>query len=403
MQEKTENEKKDKNTRELELLRRQIADLERFDKVTKLYNSRIYQERIQEELARSARYGQDFSLVLLGVDHFDRYAGKFGKNAEEEVLAMVGYAVRDCIRNVDIGCYYGDGRFAIILPHTGFDGARIVAGRMREKMERVLMFKGISAEESLSASIGVAVFPMDAVIEQELFQQAVNALSTAQKQGGNKFYMASELSGETSDKDEKTAHVSQKIACTTIDMAYAIVAAVDAKDRFTSIHSHNVALYSAGTARVMGLSTRKIEQIRIAGILHDIGKIGIPDNIIIKSGPLNEEEWQIMRKHPEIGAGIISQIHDMKECELAIKHHHERYDGMGYPDRLKGEQIPLDARIIAIAETYDNLTTPRPYRKTLSPKEALEEIKRNSNTQFDPVPVMAFIRFMATHLMVKAK
>jgi diguanylate cyclase (GGDEF)-like protein len=398
MQEKTETEKTARYARELKLLRQQVADMERFDRVTKLYNHRTYQERLKEELARSARYGQGFSLVLLEVDHFAEYVNRFGQKAGEEVLVMVGYAVRDCIRNVDIGCYYGEAKFVIILPHTGFGGARIVAERMREKMERVLLFKGVSGQGSLASSIGVATFPLNAVTEQELFEQALKALTSAQRQGGNKFCMASELSGEMPEKDDMSVQVAPNIVCSSIDMAYAMIMAVDAKDRFTSIHSQNVALYSVGMARIMGLSTRKIDQLRIAAILHDIGKIGIPDNVIMKPGPLNEDEWRIMRTHPEIGAGIIGQIPDLAECAHAIKHHHERYDGLGYPGKLKGDQIPLDARIISIAETYDNVTSPRPYRKSLSPREALEEIKRNSNTQFDPVPAMAFIRFMASHL-----
>lgn len=401
MQEKTETEKTTQYARELKLLRQQIADMERFDSITKLYNNRTYQERIKEELARSTRYGQEFSLVLLEVDHFAKYVNSFGQKAGEEILAMVGYAVRDCIRNVDIGCYYGEARFVIILPHTGFGGAKIVAERMREKMERVLLFKGVSGQGSLAASIGVATFPLNAVIETELFRQALKALTSAQEQGGNKFCMASELSGEMPAKDAKCVKVAPTIV--SLDMAYALVTAVDAKDRFTSIHSQNVALYSVGIARTMGLSARKIEQLRIAAVLHDIGKIGIPDNVIMKPGPLNEDEWQIMRKHPEIGAGIIGQIPDLAECAHAIKHHHERYDGLGYPGKLKGDQIPLDSRIISITETYDNLTSPRPYRKSLSLREALEEIKRNSNTQFDPVPAMAFIRFMASHLKAQVK
>ena len=386
---------------ELELLRKQIAELEKYDKITNLYNVRIFQERLKEEVARSARYGQDFSVLLMDIDKFSQYSSRFGKKAGQEVLAMVGYAVRDCIRNVDIGCYYGDSKFAVILPHTDYSGSRIVAERMREKMERVLLFKGISSESSLTASVGVATFPLNAVAEDEMVQQALRAVATAQKNGGNRFCTASDVSGETSDKEEVTAQVSPVVACSSMNMAYAIVSAVDAKDRYTSIHSQNVAQYCVGIAKIMGLSGRKIEQIRIAGILHDIGKIGIPDEVVMKPGPLDEREWQIMCKHPEIGASIISQIPGLSECALAVKHHHERFDGKGYPVGLKGDRIPLDARIIAVAEAYDNLTTPKPYRSILQPKEALEELKRNSSTQFDPVPVTAMIRLISSRLKMK--
>ena len=386
---------------EIELLRKQIAELEKYDKVTNLYNLRIFRERLKEEVARSARYGQDFSVLMLDIDKFSQYSSRFGKKAGEEVLAMVGYAVRDCIRNVDIGCYYGDSKFAVILPHTDHGGARIVAERMREKMERVLLFKGISSESSLTASIGIASFPLTAVSEDDIVQQALQAVAAAQKSGGNRFYTASDVSGETSGKEEVTEQVNPVVTCSDMNMAYAIVSAVDAKDRYTSIHSQNVAHYCVGIAKTMGLSGRKIEQIRIAGILHDIGKIGVPDDVVMKPGPLNEKEWQIMCRHPEIGANIISQIPGLSECALAIKHHHERFDGKGYPGGLKGDRIPLDARIIAVAEAYDNLTTPKPYRNVLQPREALEELKKNSSTQFDPVPLTAFIRLISSRLNIK--
>jgi diguanylate cyclase (GGDEF)-like protein len=401
MTESSENDTAVQPSSELELLRKQVAELEKYDKVTNLYNVRVFQERLKEEVARSSRYGQDFSVLLIDIDKFPQYSSRFGKKASEEVLAMVGYAVRDCIRNVDIGCYYGDSKFAVILPHTGYSGARIVAERMREKMERVLLFKGISSESSLTASIGIASFPLHAISEEDIVQQALQAVAMAQKAGGNQYCAASDVSGETSDKEEVAAQVSPVVACSNMTMAYAIVSAVDSKDRYTSIHSQNVASYCVGIAKIMGLSGRKIEQIRTAGILHDIGKIGIPDDVIMKPGPLNEQEWKIMCKHPEIGANIISQIPGLSECVLAVKHHHERFDGKGYPEGLKGDQIPLDARIIAVAETYDNLTTPKPYRDILQPKEALEELKRNSGTQFDPVPVTAFIRLISSRLKTK--
>ena len=386
---------------ELELLRKQIAELEKYDRVTNLYNVRIFRERLKEEVARSSRYGQDFSVLMLDIDKFSLYSSRFGKKSGEEVLAMVGYAVRDCIRNVDIGCYYGDSKFAVILPHTDHGGARIVAERMREKMERVLLFKGISSESSLTASVGIASFPLTAVSEEEIIQQAIQAVAIAQKTGGNRFCTATDASGEASDKEEVTEHVNSVVACSDMNMAYAIVSAVDAKDRYTSIHSQNVAHYCVGIARIMGLSGRKIEQIRIAGILHDIGKIGVPDDVVMKPGPLNEKEWQIMCKHPEIGASIISQIPGLSECALAIKHHLERFGGKGYPGGLKGDRIPLDARIIAVAEAYDNLTTAKPYRNVLQPQQALEELKKNSSTQFDPVVLTAFVRLISSRLNIK--
>jgi HD-GYP domain-containing protein (c-di-GMP phosphodiesterase class II) len=142
--------------------------------------------------------------------------------------------------------------------------------------------------------------------------------------------------------------------------------------------------------RALGLSDEKIGQLRTASLLHDIGKIGISDSIIRKPGPLDGEEMGIMRKHCELGATIVSHMPELAYCAPAIRHHHEWYDGSGYPSGLKGEDIPLEARIIAIADAYDTMTTPRSYRQRASPQEALDAFKRSANTQFDPLHVEIF-------------
>lgn len=170
--------------------------------------------------------------------------------------------------------------------------------------------------------------------------------------------------------------------------------AIDAKDRLTHNHSQHVAVVSYLIALAMGFNAKQANVIHIAGHLHDIGKIGVPDGVLKKQGKLIDEDWKWMQRHPEIGAKILSPVKAFKSnggvWEIVL-HHHERFDGSGYPARIKGKDIPIGARIIAVADTLSALTQDRPYRKRRSFEDSVEEISKNSGTQFDPVVVNVFI------------
>ncbi len=179
------------------------------------------------------------------------------------------------------------------------------------------------------------------------------------------------------------------------DSLRALVKALEAKDPYTKEHSERVTSLALDLAQLMGLSESDIESLRFAGHLHDIGKVGIQDHILLKPGKLTREEYEVIKKHPLIGAEIVGHISLLKEEVLIIKHHHERWDGKGYPDGLAGEDIPLLARILAVADTYDAMTSNRPYRPPLPHEVALEEIRKNAGTQFDPHIAEAFLELWA--------
>jgi HD-GYP domain-containing protein (c-di-GMP phosphodiesterase class II) len=168
--------------------------------------------------------------------------------------------------------------------------------------------------------------------------------------------------------------------------------AVDARDMATADHSSRVADYAASIARTMGLSEAEAHEVQVAGFLHDLGKIGIRDDILVKQGQLTKQEWRTMRRHPLVGYDILAPVPIAERIKLAIRHSHESWDGGGYPDGLSAEQIPLAARIVAVADAYEALTTDRPYRSARDPEEAAEEIKRCAGTQFDPRVVDAFLQ-----------
>lgn len=179
-----------------------------------------------------------------------------------------------------------------------------------------------------------------------------------------------------------------------IETVRALTSAIDASDPFTRGHSERVTLYSIATAREMGLSERKIEAIEYAGFLHDMGKIGLQHDILLKPGKLSDDEWEVMRTHPIIGAKIVSDLHFLSQARAVVLHHHERYDGKGYPDGLVGAETPIEARIVKVADAFDAMMSDRPYRSSLGLEKATEELRSGRGTEFDPNVVDAFLELL---------
>ena len=188
------------------------------------------------------------------------------------------------------------------------------------------------------------------------------------------------------------AQEKQKNSNNILGTIHALAATVDAKDPYTHGHSAKVAIYAIEIAEKLGYSRDKIESIRVAALLHDIGKIGVSDQLLSKPGLLSLKEWKELRRHPELGVAILQHIEAIKDCLPSVLHHHERYDGSGYPTGLKGDNIPADARILAVADAYDAMTSERPYRSSkMAPEQALAELVCCTNKQFDPRVLNAFV------------
>jgi diguanylate cyclase (GGDEF)-like protein/putative nucleotidyltransferase with HDIG domain len=362
------------------------------DELTGLFNHRCFHQRLEEEIGRSSRFGEIFSLILFDIDHFKNYNDLSGHLSGDEVLKTIGRFMKNSVRDSDICFRYGGDEFAIILPETAAEGGRMVGERIRKMIEEKDDWPGIP----LTISIGVASWPTDGVMKDELIKSADAALYYSKQTGKNRTSLAAEVALSDVFRVESAGIGKTVDSEAMLSTIHALAATVDAKEHDTYGHSKKVSRYAMRIAEEMGFKEEEKERIKEAALLHDIGKIGIPDRILQKTGILCEEEKQIIQTHPNLGVAIIQHIDNLRGCLAGIQYHHERYNGGGYPSGLKGDNIPLDARILAVADAFDAMTSPRNYRRTRSFGEALEELKQSSGSQFDPEIVEAFIKISHT-------
>jgi len=363
------------------------------DGLTGLYNHRHFHERLEQEIARGSRFGTRFSLIMLDLDLFKSYNDIYGHLAGDKILRRIGVHIKSSIRNLDMAFRYGGEEFTVILPEAWFDDAYKVAERIRQTIKSKMSTQAIP----LTVSLGVASWPADGVMAEEIIARADAALYRAKQTGRNRTCLSSELAKPGVPVEGEG--LKTQVQGGTLNIIYALAAIVDAKDHYTYGHSKKVSEYAVTLSQALGLPQDKIEVIRAAALLHDIGKVGIPDSTLNKEGALTAEEWEPVKAHPQLGIEILRHIAELVNCLPAILHHHERYDGTGYPAGLKGNDIPLEARILAVADAYDAITSLRPYHKQLSPQQALNELKRLAGVQFDPELVDVFCKTMEPALL----
>ncbi|MEN6372689.1 MAG: diguanylate cyclase [Armatimonadota bacterium] len=370
------------------------------DGLTSCYNHRYFQDRLTAEIERAQRYGRRLSLAMFDLDDFKAFNDRRGHQEGDRLLSWFGEICRDNIRTIDILARYGGEEFVVILPEAGADEAKVVADRIRGVLERdaSLKFPGVA---SVTVSAGIAAYPDHGKTRHNIILNADTALYYAKRTGKNKALIYEESFKQSYRTTSDT--VKALLVDKPMDAIEALSAAVDAKDRFTKGHSDAVTRYSLALADKLGLSPTEIENLKAAALLHDIGKISTPESILHKPGPLKMDEWQMIEEHPKIGSEILEKVQQLSSIVPAVRHHHERYDGLGYPNGLSGKNIPLIARIIGLADAYDAMISDRTYRNALSREDALEEIKRCAGTQFDPELVDLFVEIVKSNNAAEPK
>jgi diguanylate cyclase (GGDEF)-like protein len=348
------------------------------DPLTGLGNHRHFHERLQHDLDKAQDEGFALTLVLLDIDNFKQVNDRHGHPIGDRVLAQVAARLRQGGEAFRLG---GD-EFALLLPrrdeHEGLSIARSVIERLAEKP--------LESGEFLSMSAGVATYPQHGVERADLVRVADSALYMAKEQGKNTVRVyRPDIAGI--QELRRLAEGPDRAA--RLRAAASLAHAVDARDAYTGSHSYMVGELAARVAKRMGLDTEAIELTRLAGSLHDLGKLAIPEEILRKPGPLNEAERLVLERHPQIGYRMLDSL-GVEPVATWVLHHHERWDGAGYPEQKAGADIPLGARILFVADAYDAMTTDRVYRGRLSHDRAIAELERCAGTQFDPEVVAAF-------------
>lgn len=363
-----------------------LADAGRTDALTGLLNRRGFQALLTTELERGIRSDQPLSVLIADLDHFQRFNDRLGHQAGDAFLREVAGIVEATGRRIDTAARIGGEEFALVLPDTDAHGAYLVAERMRAAVAEGCM----DPAEPLTASVGIAAFPAHGESMEAILSSAEQAIEAAKKLGANRtvIFSAEVRAIVSGDATRHEAQVEAQMA-TVLTLAETL----DVRDTGTAAHSRAVGRFVATMATELGLAPERIQRVRLAGMLHDIGKIGVSDAILRKPGPLTDDEWAEMRKHPEIGARILANpsFDDIRSWVLC---HHERMDGRGYPRALAGEEIPLEARILAVGDAYEAMIADRPYRPGMSPEAANEELRACAGTQFDYQVVEAFLRGM---------
>jgi diguanylate cyclase (GGDEF)-like protein/putative nucleotidyltransferase with HDIG domain len=348
------------------------------DPLTGLGNHRHFHERLAKELADAERWRLSLSLCLVDIDGFKQINDRFGHPAGDRVLAQLASKLRTGGEAFRLG---GD-EFALLLP--GFD-ERAAMAAARAIVER------IGAEEldpagRVTVSAGIATFPIHTGDREELIRLADGGLYWAKEYGKNQ---ARAYRPDVIELAELKRIARGPDRAARLRAAASLARAVDARDTYTGRHSERVARLAASVATRMGLAADEVELTRLAGSLHDLGKLAIPEEILRKPGPLTDPERMVLERHPQIGFRMLESL-GIDPVSAWVLHHHERWDGTGYPDGLPGEAIPLGARIIFVADAFDAMTSERVYRDRLDASEALAELSRCAGTQFDPEVVAAF-------------
>jgi diguanylate cyclase (GGDEF)-like protein/putative nucleotidyltransferase with HDIG domain len=368
----------------VELLIARLYDASRTDPLTKLSNRRGFREMLDLELERARRGGTAMGVLVGDLDDFKDVNDRFGNRVGDIALQRVARLLSEREPQVDATARVGGGEFALIVPETEHDSAFALAERLRCELRKEFA----DDPNPLTISFGLSVYPEHGETAASLLRAADDALFAAKQRGRNRTVRHSPALNKEALRPLSDARdiEGERFIMVMLDLAEA----VDLRFSGSARHSETVGRYAEMVARGLGLPEWRVSRVRLAGILHDIGKAGVPNSILHKPGPLTEEEYEVIKRHPELGAQIIEHpsLSDVREW---VATHHERPDGLGYPCGLSVNAVALEARIVAVADAYEAMTSDRPYRYSLGYDAALAELRHGAGTQFDALVVQALI------------
>lgn len=381
---------------------KKLKNISAKDPLTQLYTYQYFTERLDIEIRHAKKYMYPLSIILIDIDYLKSINDTYGHRVGNSLLKKFSQYLKQLVRDTDIITRYVGSGFAIILPNANKPSALASGQRLCEKIQKH-SFKIQKVKAKLKTSIGIISFPDDGISSVTGIIDALDkAVARAKERGGNRICSYEGVTGKQKVMISKREEIeglksSLKKAGKKLDQAllesiYAFAKAIEMRDHYTGEHAEKMITIVRGIGKELNLPYKKIVGLEHAAVLHDLGKIGIDDKILRKKAKLTKKEYAQIKRHPLIGAEIIRSIHFMKEVVPFILYHHERYDGKGYVAGLKGEEIPLGARVLAIADVYQALISDRPYRKAFPRKKAIEIIKEGSGNQFDPEIVKALLK-----------
>jgi diguanylate cyclase (GGDEF)-like protein/putative nucleotidyltransferase with HDIG domain len=354
------------------------------DPLTGLYNHRHLYERLEQEMARAKRSRRPVAVLMLDIDNLKLVNDTYGHQVGDEALKLLASVLQSSCRAEDIVGRYGGDEFMIILPEADTAEAERIGERIQANLAaRYLEEQGKDGCVPIRISMGVACYPNHATLMHALVDAADAALYRSKQRGGGRISTARGRVEELMPADSGSFRAMQ-----------GLVTALIQKEPSMRHHTSNVAKYSVLAAAALGLSKKNQNILRRAGWVHDVGKIAVPDGVLLKPGPLNEDEWKVIHEHVDFSVTILRGIAHLADIVPAVAAHHEWFDGRGYPRGLKGRRIPVTARVLSVADAYSAMTNDRPYRLAMSREEAVEELQRGAGTQFDPRVVEAFVQVL---------
>jgi diguanylate cyclase (GGDEF)-like protein len=368
-------------TAQARLTRQTAALLEsaRLDSLTGLLNHGSLVGLLASKVEQAREEGRPFGIALLDIDNFRLLNDNHGHEAGDAALLDVAGSLEDDVRRGLVVGRYGPDEFLLIAEPAAVAELEPTVERLRSALvDRSLQFAE-TERLPITISAGIATYPDHAGSGTALLAVATGVLEEAKASGGDTVCHAGDADAAEGPEDHG------------FDVLQGLIIAVDTKDRYTKRHCEDVARYAQFLGRRIGLPSDELRTIGIAGLLHDVGKIGIPDHILRKPGKLSEAEYAIVQQHVALGDMIVRDLPDLDAVRAGIRYHHERWDGSGYLDRLEGVQIPAIARVLAVADAFSAMTTTRPYRKAMTVYEALDRLGEAAGTQLEAMLVVAFI------------